>query len=95
PTHEQVIETMQSKTFWYNYICKYFPCVAEHSHMVAWLEDNEDVPSDLEVWKVEKGQYGFVDLHEFLRRGVEGIKSDSEELDRKKKNKKGKEKEKG
>ncbi|KAF8228582.1 hypothetical protein L208DRAFT_1123889, partial [Tricholoma matsutake] len=53
PTHEQVIETMQSKTFWYNYIRKYFLRVAEHSHMVAWLEDNEDVPSDLEVWKVE------------------------------------------
>ena len=67
PTNEQVIETMQSKTFWYEYICKYFPRVLGYSEMVAWLENAEDAPSDFEVWGVEKVQYGFVDLEVWLR----------------------------
>ena len=73
PTHEQIIETMQSKTYWYAYIRKYFPCVSAYSEMVAWLEDAEDAPSDLEVWGVEKDQYGFVDLDMWLRNEGKGL----------------------
>ena len=91
PTQEHVIETMQSKTFWYTYIRKYFPCVSEYGDMVAWLEGGEDASSDIEVWGVEKGQYGFGDLDLYLKRGGVGLVSE-EELERKKKSTKGKEK---
>ena len=84
PTNEQVIETMQSKTFWYDYIRKYFPRVSAYSEMVAWLENAEDAPSDLEIWGVEKAQYGFVDLDIWLRNGGKGLKLEG-------KSKKGKE----
>ena len=88
PTHEQIIETMQSKTYWYAYIRKYFPRVSEYSEMVAWLEDAEDAPSDLEVWGVEKDQYGFVDLDIWLRNEGKGLM-----LEGKSRKGKGKEKE--
>jgi hypothetical protein len=73
PTNEQVIETMQSKTFWYDYIRKYFPCVSEYAEMVAWLENAEDASSDLDVWGVEKAQYGFVDLALWLKNEGKGL----------------------
>ena len=89
PTNEQVIETMQSKTFWYDYIRKYFPRVSEYSEMVAWLENAEDAPSDFGVWGVEKVQYGFVDLDLWLRNEGKGLV-----LEEKSRKGKGKEKEK-
>ena len=49
PLNEHIIETMQSKTYWYDYICKYFGKVGDYPEMVAWLENDGDVPSDLEV----------------------------------------------
>jgi hypothetical protein len=64
---------MQSKTFWYDYIRKYFPRVSEYSEMVAWLEDAEDASSDLDVWGVEKAQYGFVDLALWLKNEGKGL----------------------
>ena len=73
PTSEQVIETMQSKTFWYQYIRKFFPRVSEYPDMVAWLENTEDAPFDVEVWGVEKAQYGFVDLDMWLRNEGKGL----------------------
>jgi hypothetical protein len=73
PTNEQVIETMQSKTFWYDYIRKYFPRVSEYAEMVAWLENAEDASSDLDVWGVEKAQYGFVDLALWLKNEGKGL----------------------
>jgi hypothetical protein len=65
--------------------------VAEYGDMVAWLEGGEDAPSDVEVWGVEKGQYGFGDLSLYLKRDGAGLVSD-EELKGKKKSTKGKEK---
>ncbi|KAF8219556.1 hypothetical protein L208DRAFT_1339221, partial [Tricholoma matsutake] len=76
PTQENVIETMQSKTFWYTYIQKYFPHVLEYGDMVAWLEGGEDAPSDVEVWGVAKGQYGSGDLSLYLKREGAGLVSD-------------------
>jgi len=77
PTSEQVIETMQSKTFWYQYIRKFFPRVSEYPDMVAWLENTEDAQSDVEVWGVEKAQYGFVDLDVWLRNEGKGLEKKS------------------
>jgi hypothetical protein len=67
--------------------------------MVAWLENAEDASSDLEVWKVEKGQYGFADLDTWLKNDgkglrLDGLKEKMEKRSHKAKNKgKGKEKE--
>jgi hypothetical protein len=58
--------------------------------MVAWLEGGEDAPSDVEVWGLAKGQYGFGDLSLYLKRGA-GLVSD-EELKGEKKSTKWKEK---
>ncbi|KAF8229355.1 hypothetical protein L208DRAFT_1482188 [Tricholoma matsutake] len=91
PTQDQVIKTMQSKTFWHESICKYFSHVSAYPEMVSWLEDAKDAPSDLEVWKVEKGQYGFADLDAWLRNDGNGLMLDG--LKKEKKSKKGKEKE--
>src|SRR6266511_1127781 len=77
---------MQSKMFWYDYIRKYFPCVSEYSEMVAWLENAEDASSDLDVWGVEKAQYGFVNLALWLKNEGKGLL-----LGGKSKKKKGKE----
>ena len=87
PTSEQVIETMESKTYWYQYIRRYFPHVSAYSEMVAWLENAEGAPSDLEVWGVEKAQYAFVDLDLWLRNDGKGLV-----LEGKSKKEKGKEK---
>ncbi len=73
PTDEQVIEMMQSKTFWYDYIWKYFPRVSEYLEMVAWLENAENASSDLDVWGVEKVQYRFVDLALWLKNEGKGL----------------------
>ena len=64
---------MQSKTFWYDYIRKYFPRVSEYLEMVAWLENDEDASSDLEVWGVEKKHYGFMDLALWLKNEGKGL----------------------
>lgn len=77
PTREHVIETMQSKTFWYDYIRKYFLQVSNYPKMVEWLEDREDGPSDIEVWGVQKEKYLFGDLGEYLENKGEGL---SEEI---------------
>ena len=80
---------MQSKIFWYDYICKFFPHVANYSKMVAWLENEEDGPSDVEVWGIQKDKYLFGDLEEYLKnRGAglsEEIKGVSEKKDKGKK----------
>jgi hypothetical protein len=63
PTSEQVIEIMQSKIYCYQYIRRYFPHVSAYPEMIAWLENAEDAPSDLEIWRVERAQYAFVDFN--------------------------------
>ena len=103
PLNEHIIETMQSKTYWYDYTRKYFSKVGEYPEMVAWLENDEGVPTDLEVWGVEKKSYSFGDLDTYLKNGVGGGKQSHKKGKGKKKaadgdkgtgNKKGKGKEK-
>jgi hypothetical protein len=101
PSQVHIIETMQLKTFWYDYICKYFSKVGEYPDMVAWLENSDDAPSDLEVWGVEKNSYSFGDLDEYLKSGGVGLSEKKKEEKSKGKEKvgsskkgKGKEKEK-
>ena len=61
------IELFVSKSFWHSHVKKYFSRVSNHPLMVAWLENLEDQPSDLEVWGVEKSSYTFKDLDVYLQ----------------------------
>jgi hypothetical protein len=64
--------------------------------MVAWLEDDEGGPTDVEVWGINKEHYGFGDLDLYLKRGGTGLVSEEElKKKKKKKNVKGKDKHKG
>jgi len=74
PLNEHIIETMQSKTYWYDYTRKYFSKVGAYPEMVAWLENDKGVPTDLEVWGVEKKSYSFGDLDTYLKKEVGGGK---------------------
>jgi hypothetical protein len=98
PSQEHIIKTMQLKTFWYDYIHKYFTKVGEHPDMVAWLENNDDAPSDIEVWGVEKKSYSFGDLDQYLKSGGVGLskmkKEKSKGKEKARSSKKGKEKKK-
>jgi hypothetical protein len=46
--------------------------VSEYEDMVAWLEDDEGGPTDVEVWGIHKEHYGFQDLDLYLKRGGTG-----------------------
>ena len=95
PTCEHIIEIMQSKTFWYDYIQKYFPHVANYLEMVAWLKDQEDGPSDIEVWGVQREKYFFGDLKQYLENDGAGLSEEKQDGIESKDNRKGKEKKKG
>jgi UDP-glucose 4-epimerase len=69
PLHEHIIKTMQSKTFWYDYIYKYFRKIGAHPDMVVWLENSDDALLNLEVWGVENKSYSFGDLDKYLKSG--------------------------
>jgi hypothetical protein len=64
-----LIECFVSKTFWHDYYKPSFTKLSSYPTMVSWLEDGDDVPSNLEVWGVEKSTYVFRDLIEYIRSG--------------------------
>ena len=61
-----LIELFVSKSFWHSHVKKYFSKVSDHPLLVAWLENSEDGPSDLEVWGIKKSSYNFKDLDAYL-----------------------------
>ena len=97
--HTELVEIFVSKSYWHSHIAKPFSIIARYPQMVAWLEDEDDGPSDFEVWHAQKSEYGFKELKEWL--GNEGTldkaaKGRLEKTREKKgKGKKEKEKEKG
>ena len=92
-----------SKSYWHSHVVKPFAIVVHYPQMVAWLEheDGGD-PSDFEVWHLQKSEYGFKELKEWLANDGTLDKAAKKKLDQAKektkgkgKEKKGKEKEKG
>ena len=65
PNHTELIEIFMSKSYWHSYVVKPFSVIARYPQMVAWLED--DGLSDFEVWYLQKSEYGFKELKEWLR----------------------------
>jgi hypothetical protein len=68
PTGENLIEVFISKSaFFKNYI-PLFPQVHDHPLLHLWLKNDEDVPSDMEAWGVQKNVYMFRDLEDYFVR---------------------------
>jgi hypothetical protein len=94
PNHTELVEIFMSKSYWHSYVVKPFALLAPYPQMVAWLEDGL---SDFEVWHLQKSEYGFKELKEWLRNDGTLDKSAKGRLEKseKEKGKKGKGKGKG
>lgn len=64
PNHTELIEIFMSKSYWHSYVVKPFAVIARYPEMVAWLEGES--LSDFEVWHLQKSEYGFKELKEWL-----------------------------
>jgi hypothetical protein len=64
PQTTEIAEILISKSSWYKPIQPNFKKVGRYPQMVDWLERDadDDDPSDLEVWGVEKSRYHQSDL---------------------------------
>jgi hypothetical protein len=86
-----LIELFGSKSFWHSHVKKLFSQVSNHPLMVDWLNNGEDKPSNLDVWGVDKTNYTFKDLKDYLERakakgkGRKKNKSKVEDKDRREK----------
>ena len=69
PSATDIVECFISKTFWHDYYKSLFPKISSYPTMVKWLEGDDDAPSALEAWGVEKPVYVFKDLVEFVNNG--------------------------
>ena len=68
PGHTELVEIFMSKLYWHSHVVKPFALIACYPQMVAWLEDDsDDSPSDFEVWHIQKSEYGFKELKEWLK----------------------------
>ena len=65
PNHTELVEIFMSKSYWHSYVVKPFRLVSRYPEMVGWLDD--DGRSDFEVWHVQKMEYGFKELKEWLK----------------------------
>lgn len=60
----EIIEIFLSKSFWHSHVVGNFNnVVGRFPLMVEWLErEDGDLPSDFEVWHMQKSEYGFKEL---------------------------------
>ena len=92
PPKTNIIELFVSKSFFHSHYKRYFPKVAEHEEMVAWLNEDEDRQCDMDVWGVKKNVYTFTDLALWLENGGTLEVESTEDHDERGKSTKGKEK---
>ncbi len=91
-TKMNIIELFVSKSFFHSHYKCYFPKVAEHEDMVAWLNGDEDRMCDVDVWGVKKNVYTFMDLTLWLENGGTLEVESQDHNGKKRKGTKGKEK---
>jgi hypothetical protein len=101
PGHTELVEIFMSKSYWHSHVAKPFGIIARYPTMVAWLEEEEDGLPDFEVWHIQKSEYGFKELKEWLandgtldKAAKRRLENASEKMEKRKKTK-GKEREKG
>ena len=80
PNHKELVEIFMSKSYSHSYVVKPFALVAPYPQMVAWIEDGG--VSDFEVWHLQKSEYGFKELKEWLRNDGTLDKSAKERLEK-------------
>ena len=91
PSDTETVELFIGKTMWHDHLKKQFSRVPKYPEMLQWLNDEEDVLPDIELWGEEKTSYNFKDLKNWLddkdKRGkVKGKgKAKEDENDKKKK----------
>ena len=98
PARVDLIELFVSKSYFHSHYKIFFPKVTDYPDMVAWLEQQEDQLSDVDVWGIQRINYTFTNLETWLANGGTLRVEEEEYMDHKqvKKSKgkgKGKEKE--
>ena len=59
----ELINIFAKRAYWHSHIMNAFKDIHNYKLMVEWLErDDDDRPSDLDVWNLEKSHYTFKDL---------------------------------
>jgi hypothetical protein len=67
PSQTELVEVFMSKSYWHSHVVKPFGVIARYPQMVAWLErEDSDSPDDFEVWHLQKSEYGFKELKEWI-----------------------------
>jgi hypothetical protein len=68
PNHTEVVLLFVAKTTWHEPYARVFPLVDGYEDMQAWLEEDANRKSDLQVWKVIKTKYTIKDLEDWLKK---------------------------
>src|SRR6266568_6319883 len=68
PNQTDIVSLFVARTTWHNTYVKILPVVEEYEDMQAWLEENPDCKSDLQIWGVIKSKYTIGDLTEWLQK---------------------------
>jgi len=68
PNQTDIVNLFVARTTWHNIYVKILPLVEEYEDMQAWLEENSDCKSDLQIWGVVKSKYTIGDLTEWLQK---------------------------
>ena len=69
-SNTELVEIFFSKSYWHSHVVKGFSAIASYPEMVGWLErEDSDYPSDMDVWHVQKSDYGFRELADWIANG--------------------------
>jgi len=68
----ELINLFAGRAYWHSHIKKGFTDIHNYKSMVRWLKKDvdDDGPSDLEVWHLQKTQYTFKDLELWKKEGT-------------------------
>jgi hypothetical protein len=83
PVQSDIKNLFKGKTQWHETYQKTFPKLVDYPEMVAWLENQDDKQTDVDLWGIRKASYTFGDLKEWLAndgKGLEYSESSSEEV---------------
>jgi hypothetical protein len=70
PSNAELVEIFLSKSYWHSHVAKGFANISRYPEMVQWLErEDTDHPSDLDVWHVQRSDYGFRELAVWIANG--------------------------
>jgi len=67
PNQTEVVLLFVAKTTWHEIYARVFPLVDGYEDMQAWLEEDDNRKSDLQVWKDIKLKYTIRDLEDWLK----------------------------